>query len=317
MQQFNAKALLKEWIKVDRLKDTIKGLSVFENQIYEIQRSLPLLQSRFTENERNRRDNTAEKEDIKIEHNRLREALLELIEELPDEAYITLENKDENKKNEPPPSKPFRWRNIFIGLFILTVVYFGWMETRFSKAFSEGETKFYQKDYTGAITAFNKAKDAATSDEEKLYLVYMYLGAAKSKMGNANEAIEDCNKAIRLNARYADSYLRRGDVWLDKHQWRDAINDYTEAIKLHTTNPEIYYNRGRAFYYNGDFQLAIKDFTEAVNFKPDAASLILLARGLAHDTLGHTLEAREDFDASCKKGENQSCEILNKKFKDK
>ena len=64
-----------------------------------------------------------------------------------------------------------------------------------------------------------------------------------------DNAIADCNEALRIDPRLASAYYTRGVFWIFKHDCNRAIDDFAAAIRLDPRNPGFYSGRGGAFAY--------------------------------------------------------------------
>tara|TARA_Y100001936_G_scaffold254154_1_gene325882 strand:- start:16423 stop:16827 length:405 start_codon:yes stop_codon:yes gene_type:complete len=74
-----------------------------------------------------------------------------------------------------------------------------------------------------------------------------------------NRAIQDYDKAIKLNPKYADAYNNRGVAYSDKGQVNRATHDLNMAIELNPKSAATYYNRGIAYRKKGELNRAIQD----------------------------------------------------------
>ena len=81
--------------------------------------------------------------------------------------------------------------------------------------------------------------------------------------GDLDRAIEQYDKAIRLNPAYALAYRNRGDAYYEKGDDFRAIEDYNQAIRLDPTYASAYSNRGEAYEKKGDNDRATEDFKQA------------------------------------------------------
>jgi tetratricopeptide (TPR) repeat protein len=86
--------------------------------------------------------------------------------------------------------------------------------------------------------------------------------------GDYDRAIADASKAIRLEPRYAPSYVTRGEAYRMKGEYDRAIADASEAIRLEPKSPFAYRVKGTACRQKGDFSSAITDLTEALRLDP-------------------------------------------------
>src|SRR5260221_3314839 len=81
------------------------------------------------------------------------------------------------------------------------------------------KAKFESKDYKGAIEDFNKV----IAFDPKYALVYAYRGHAKFILDNYQGAIDDFNKAVELSPAFDAAYVDRGHA-------RNFLGDYKGAI---------------------------------------------------------------------------------------
>jgi S1-C subfamily serine protease len=93
--------------------------------------------------------------------------------------------------------------------------------------FVQAVSKFKQKDFEGAITAYTQA--------------------------------------IEKNLNYAEAYNGRGDARFRKGDKSGALADYSEAIKLNPNFANAYFNRARTYSNLKDKQKAIADYQQAAN----------------------------------------------------
>ena len=96
---------------------------------------------------------------------------------------------------------------------------------------------------------------------------------------------EGCYYAVRFNNIGIEKYLS-GDI-------EGAIEDYNRAIKIDSNYAPAYYNRGIAFLELGDPFNAVKDFTKAIEINPDYA-LAYYNRGIIYEELGDSNKALMD-----------------------
>ena len=153
------------------------------------------------------------------------------------------------------------------------------------------------------------------------------LGIKKAEEGDFEGALENFDRAIKLNPDYADAYNNRASV---RHELGDdpgAQKDYTEAILLnpdravyhdnlgiisyssddyrgaqaaHTRSIQLnggaqaYNNRGFARLRLAEVQAALKDFTQAIELNPNDA-LAWNNRGDVYLESGNLERALEDY----------------------
>ena len=112
-------------------------------------------------------------------------------------------------------------------------------------------------------------------------------GVEAHKRENFSDAIDFCDRAIKLKPDSAEAYFNRGMAYKSKGDadndiadYDRAIADFTQAIKHNPDFVGAYNHRGVAYLDKGDYDLAIADFTQAINLKED--SEFYYNRGLAH-----------------------------------
>jgi hypothetical protein len=93
-----------------------------------------------------------------------------------------------------------------------------------------------------------------------------------------DEAIEQYNKAIELDPKYAIAYSHRGHAYASKDQYDLAIADYDKSIALAPENGYPYYHRGYAYEMTDVMDRAVADFNQVITKSSDA-ELVALARG--------------------------------------
>ncbi len=126
-----------------------------------------------------------------------------------------------------------------------------------------------------ALFEEGKFEEAVSNCNEAIrmnpYSIYAFdnRGGAYFKLGQYQLAIEDFNAAIHLKSDYAYAYNKRGASYSELGQYQRAIEDYNEAIRLKPDYAKAYYNRGDAYIKLGQHQHALEDYDKAIIYKPD------------------------------------------------
>lgn len=81
-------------------------------------------------------------------------------------------------------------------------------------------------------------------------------------MKTAN-VLSDLTEAIRIDSHSPYLYYNRGNVFVERTDFRHAIEDYTKAIELEPNLAEAYYNRGLVLVRTGHSQEGMKDLSKA------------------------------------------------------
>ena len=94
------------------------------------------------------------------------------------------------------------------------------------------------------------------------------LGKALLQKGRVDEAIEQFQKAVRINPRYAEARSNFGAALFQKGQVEDAILQYTRALQINPNYAQAIYNLGLALFQKGQVDDAISQYTRAVRINP-------------------------------------------------
>jgi tetratricopeptide (TPR) repeat protein len=281
----------------------------------DVQNTISQLSGQFNANEEKRRMETATNEFLKVEHNRIMYALLDVIKGMDNKATVKVEYENAPETLPEPVAEPistFKWRYVFFGAILISVIYFYFQGENFEKNLTKGQSLMQAGKYDEAMVSFTKAIEASTSDDKDLHIAYTKRGYTRVKLKNYRGAIEDCTKAIDLKKQYEEAYVCRGNAYCSIKNWQLAIEDLNYAIRLGTTNHSAYYGRGSAHFNQQNYHLAIPDFSDALKYNSKIAAEILYARGLAYENNGQHDEACRDFDQSCKSGYKGSCAFWEK-----
>ncbi|MFZ5810514.1 MAG: LysM peptidoglycan-binding domain-containing protein [Thermodesulfobacteriota bacterium] len=92
----------------------------------------------------------------------------------------------------------------------------------------------------------------------------------------------------------AETYFEKGNELGKQNQYQKAIEQFDRAIKLNPNRADYYASRGHAFYYMKLYTRAIEDYTRSIERNPSFA-LAYSMRGLSHTRDGHFDFALEDY----------------------
>jgi len=83
-----------------------------------------------------------------------------------------------------------------------------------------------------------------------------------------DRAVEDYDRAIRLNPTFAIAYEHRANVYSQKGDYERAIQDDTQAIRIDAHLISAVVGRGNAYLNRGEYDLAIQDYGRAIQLDP-------------------------------------------------
>lgn len=112
-------------------------------------------------------------------------------------------------------------------------------------------------------------------------------------------AIANFNKAVDLDPKYVDAWIRLGITKMDSEDFFGAEDDFTRAISLNKRSFKAYYNRGRLRLDMNNADGALSDFEHADRIKPKHASTLHYL-GDAWSKNGDPVKAMEFWDKARK-----------------
>ena len=100
---------------------------------------------------------------------------------------------------------------------------------------------------------------------------YTFLGWTYSFMGQLNEAIEECHRAITLDPDFGNPYNDIGAYLIELNQLDEAIPWFEKAMqaKRYESPAFPHMNLGRVYERKGQWDDAIESYKQAVTLNPD------------------------------------------------
>ena len=133
--------------------------------------------------------------------------------------------------------------------------------------------------------------------------IYSNRGTVYASAGQFDMAINNYNRAIKLNPNFADAYNHRGIAYRNLGQLKQAICDYTKAIKLKPNYTEAYNNRGVAYDKSGQTEQSIFDYDKSIELNPNLSEAYN-NRANAYVKLGQFDQAISDYTRAIKNNSN-------------
>lgn len=123
-----------------------------------------------------------------------------------------------------------------------------------------------KKNYTSAVSAFEKARSYKTFKEADFYIS---AGLAYGELKKYDEAIADFDRAIAIDPINAEAYNNKGLYLFESGRSDSSIFYFDRAIALKKDFHQAYYNKGNTLAKAGRFTDAIEQYAAALNIKPE------------------------------------------------
>jgi tetratricopeptide (TPR) repeat protein len=141
---------------------------------------------------------------------------------------------------------------------------------------------------------------AAINSAEELF----ELGQQYYEQARWVDAVAAYQKVIELDSAHQAAYVNLGDTYYQQQDFDLAIEAYQQALELVPDDADVIYNLGATYFQQAvaqgevnsqGLEKAITQIERAVELKPNLAEPYF-ALGTAHQLLGETDEAIEDFE---------------------
>jgi tetratricopeptide (TPR) repeat protein len=120
-------------------------------------------------------------------------------------------------------------------------------------------------------------------------------------MGNFKRALADCRLAISKDLWHVPAYVYAGDAEYGLSHLKEAEKLYTLALDLNPEDMDTWLRRGQIYLETGKFSQAITDFGQALQISPNDGKALYL-RSLANKELGFEGQASSDLERAKKAG---------------
>lgn len=167
-----------------------------------------------------------------------------------------------------------------------------------------GDVRAALGDRQGAIADYTLALEAQPSS-----IAYSKRGLTYSDVGNHQQGLQDCNRAIDLEPSSVSAYQNRGLIRQRLGHTEGALDDLNIALRLEPQSAQTYYIRGIIRAKADDSTGAIADLTAAINIAP-SHDLAHYERGIMRKQAGDMLGARRDLEQAadlCSKNGHYHC----------
>ncbi len=123
---------------------------------------------------------------------------------------------------------------------------------------------------------------------------YYQQGMAQAKAKNYQQAITEYSRAIALDSKFIDAYLKRSEMRYKLGDHQGVLDDCYWMITISPSLAKAYYYQGRARYNLGYVQASIDSYSEAIRQDKDYAQ-VYYYRGIAYGDLQDKSLAIQDL----------------------
>lgn len=148
--------------------------------------------------------------------------------------------------------------------------------------------------YRRAIYLLSKAIDSGGLTLGDLSRAYVARGISYQGMGQLDKALRDFAKALEAMPSSPTAHYHLADVLKDQKKTTEAIIALNQAVTLKPNYAQAYLLRGRIWMQRGDYNLAAKDFSQCIAYDSSLARAFF-ERGQALRKLGKINDALADF----------------------
>jgi tetratricopeptide (TPR) repeat protein len=116
-------------------------------------------------------------------------------------------------------------------------------------------------------------------------------------MGDIDEALKCCDKAIEIAPRYSRTWVNRGFLLNRQRRYDDALLCFERALEIEYRLPEAFINRGVTMCLRGEPERAFADYKIALEIRQNTA-IFWYNMGLWYACKGRLEESMKSFDAT-------------------
>jgi tetratricopeptide (TPR) repeat protein len=120
----------------------------------------------------------------------------------------------------------------------------------------------------GGVRACDEALKSGLSPRDRAASL-VNRGVLRLRGGAYERAVEDFNRALRLNPTLGEALVNRGAARVGQHRYAEALKDLERGTALGAAEPEkAWFNRGLAAEGLGDLPAAYRAYSRAAELKP-------------------------------------------------
>ncbi|HEX3007325.1 MAG TPA: tetratricopeptide repeat protein, partial [Bacteroidales bacterium] len=152
---------------------------------------------------------------------------------------------------------------------------------------------------TEKLNSYQKAEWAfgKSIKEDKKYIdSYIALADLQVKMDKLEEAMANCNEALKLDPASRGALLVRSRVFVKRQDFQNAINDISRNIVTNPSDEEMFFIRATYYQQFSQHQNAINDFNKVLTLNPKHADA-LYNRAKSYEEISNFSSAIKDYEA--------------------
>ncbi|RHZ71996.1 hypothetical protein Glove_248g25 [Diversispora epigaea] len=170
--------------------------------------------------------------------------------------------------------------------------------------------KFYQKmgEYEESIEDCNRALEIEPNNVNAL--VVRGRGKTYSRIYKYEESITDLSKAIEIEPNNVDALISRGDAYIEIGKYEESIADLSRALEIESNNVEALISRGESYSKMHKYEKSIADLCTALEIEPKNVNA-LVVRGKTYSRTNKYEESIADLNSALKIEPNNVIALKN------
>ncbi|NJO70191.1 MAG: tetratricopeptide repeat protein [Bacteroidetes bacterium] len=152
---------------------------------------------------------------------------------------------------------------------------------------------------TEKLSSYQKAEWAfgKSIKEDKKYIdSYIALANLQTNLNKLEEAMANCNEALKIDPASRGSLLARSRVFVKRQDYQNAINDISRNIVNNPADEEMFFIRGTYYQQFSQHQNAINDFNKVLSLNSKNADA-LYNRAKSFEEISNFPSAIKDYEA--------------------
>ncbi|MBI9072785.1 MAG: tetratricopeptide repeat protein [Melioribacteraceae bacterium] len=146
------------------------------------------------------------------------------------------------------------------------------------------------------------------------YEAYNLSGVCNAMIGQIPKALNEFEKAVKLNPNFPDTYSNIGILLSQVHEKEEAVKYFNHALKLSPQNIDTLYNLAVAYKELGLLENAIDTYNKCISYKNDFAQAYM-NKALLELTLGDYKNGWKNYEWGFKSGDRVERNLRGERWK--